>query len=790
MHWNYLNIALRRFRRNGYYTTLHVVGLGVAIACGLFIYQFVSFHKSYDRYHTHADKTYKLVSDLLLEKTSYNEGASYAIYEALKTKVAGVDLAAFAVINQEFVIRVNGHLFSSEKKGSFASPAWFKLFDFRWLAGRPEEFGRPNTIVLKKSAALQYFGENDPVGKVIEINNIPVEVVGILDDKPLNTSLTSSFYISESSIKNILGDVRDDFFNDWGYLNSTNQVYVSLSGEASVKGVEDVLRRMTNEAFGEKGGKLYKFSLVPLAELHLDGTYGGTIRPSLLRILALIGCAILLMAVLNYTSLSIAEYARRHAEIGTRKVLGSSRLQLFFQVITESLLVVAIAMLAGIGLAAAAIPLANRFLFPAEPVASIPVFQLLSVSVAGWLLIGFAAGIYPALVISRMQVLQAMRRQVTFENTLGRKMIVVLQNTVSLGLICAAIIVMKQVDYMRHTDIGFDRESVLMFPLPKEHANDSYWRTFLDSQPNVISYSYCFLPPAGHDRRGSTLRFSNRPEFETWPAKNTFADSAYLHTFGIRLLAGRNLRTTAASPEFLINETMSHQLGFEDPRGALGESLWFGGIDSEPGTIVGIVADYNTHALREAIQPTVLGYNGEMMQSVAVKFNGRDVSSLLAELEQHWKSRYPDNILAYEFLDNRIERLYRTESVLQYLIWTASAIALLISCLGLLGLISLAVQRRTKEIGIRKVLGASVAGLAGLLSGNFLKLVLIAILMAIPVTWWAMTGWLDDFAHRIEMQWWMFTLAGLISVLVAFLTISIQAVRAAAANPVDSLRTE
>lgn len=787
---NYLNIAIRRLRRNGYYTTLHIVGLGVAIACGLFIYQFISFHKSYDDYHTHAPKTYKLVSDLLLEKTSYNEGASYAIYEALKTKVAGVGLAAFAMVNQDFTIRINGQLFTSEKKGAFASPAWFKLFDFRWLAGRPEDFGRPNTVVLRKSAALQYFGESNPVGKIIEVNNVPVEVVGILDDNPLNTSLTSAFYLSESSIKNILGDIRDNFFSDWGYLNSTNQVYISLNKGISVKGVEDILQHMTNEAFGEKAGKLYKFSLIPLPELHLNGMYGGTMRPSLLRILGLIGCAILLMAILNYASLSIAEYARRHAEIGTRKVLGSSRFQLFLQVTAESLLVSSIAMLVGIGLTATAIPLANRYLFLAEPIAFIPAPQLLSVCIAGWLLIGLSAGIYPALVISRMQVLRAMRRQVTFENTLGRKAIVVLQNTLSLGLICAAIIVMKQVHYMRHTDIGFDRESVLIFPLPKGHTNDGHWRTFLDSQPHVISYSYCFLPPAGHDGRGSTLRFSDRQEFETWSAKTTLADSAYLRTFGIPIVAGRNFRTAAASPEFLINETMSRQLGFEDPREVLGKSLWFGGINDDPGTIVGVTGDYNTHDLREAIRPTVIGHNGEMMRSVAIKFNGKNVSSLVTGLEQQWKSSYPDDVLKYDFLDSRIERLYQAESVLQYLIWTASFIAVLISCLGLLGLISLAVQRRTKEIGIRKVLGASVAGLVTLLSEDFLKLVFIATIIAIPVIWWVMTAWLDDFAYRIQIRWWMFALAGGISIVIAFLTIGTQAIRAAIANPVDSLRTE
>ncbi len=787
---NYLKTTLRSLKRNSPYATLHIIGLGVAIACGLFSYRYITFHNSYDNYHGRASQTYKLVSDILLENTAYNEGTSYATYEALKTNVTGVELAAFAMTNQDLTIRVNGQLFSSEKKGAFAASDWFELFDYRWLAGNAEGLDQPNTVVLMASTADRFFGAEDPMGKMIEVAEIPLKVVGILADEPANTSLKSAYYISESSIKNVLAGVEDGFFNYWGYLNSTNQVYVSLTAGTTTGQVEKTLQAMTIDAFGEETGKLYKFSLLPLTAVHFNGRYGGTMQRELLTSLAIVGMAILLMALLNYVNLSIAQYARRSAEIGTRKVLGGSRGQLFVQLMTESLAVAALATLFGIGLVMTVIPLANNHLFLVEPLPPFPILQLLTAAVGAWLAIGLAAGIYPAWTIGRIHALHAMRQQVGFGNPLGRKLMVVIQNTLSLCLVLATIVVMSQVHYLRNTDIGFDRESVLMLSLPKGHPNDSYWRAFLDSQPEVTSYSYCFRSPANHDQRGGTLRFDNRPDWETWPAKTTSADSAYLHTFGLRLVAGRNLRTTATTREYLINEHMAHQLGFDHAQAIIGRPLLFSGIDGEPGIIVGVVGNYNIHALREAIEPTVLGYNEQLMQSIAIKTDGQDITALIAKLEQAWETRYPTDILRYQFVDDQIARLYAAESIQQQLIWIASALAILISCLGLLGLVSLNVQQRTKEIGIRKVLGASVSGIVALLSTDFVKLVLIAVVIASPIAWWTMNQWLENFAYRIAIQWWMFVIAASAAVAIALLTVSWQAIQAALANPVDSLHNE
>ena len=730
------------------------------------------------------------MSDLLLEKTAFNEGASYAIYDALKTNVAGVDQAAFALTNQDLTIRVNGQLFSSEKNGAFAGADWFKLFDYRWITGSPDGLNQPNTVVLMESTANRLFGKEDPMGKTIEVEEVPLNVVGVLADEPSNTSLKNAFYISESSIKSVLPGTESSFFTNWGYLTSTNQVYVSLTAETRVVQIEKVLRTMTIDTFGEEAGNLYRFSLLPLTEMHFDGHYGGTMQKPLLAILAAIGVAILLMALLNYINLSIAQYAHRSHEIGTRKVLGSSRWQLFLQVMTESFSVAALATLFGVGLAMAAIPLANSHLFPTEPLSPFTVPQLLIAAFGSWLTIGLAAGIYPAWVIGRIRALQAMRQQIGLGNPLGRKLMVVFQNTLSICLLLATLVIMSQVHYLRNTDIGFDRESVLMLSLPKGQANDSRWRSFLDAQPEVTAYSYCFRSPANHDQRGSTLRFDNRPDWETWSAKTTFADSMYLRTFGMQLLAGRNLRTTTATSEYVVNELMVRQLGFDNPQEVIGKPLLFGGIDENPGVIVGVVGNYNVHALREAIEPTVLGYKEPFMQSIAIKTSGQGSTAFLTRLAAEWKARYPDHIFRVQFVDDQIAQLYASESIQQQLIWIAASLAILISCLGLLGLVSLNVQQRTKEIGIRKVLGATVTGVVRMLSTDFVKLVLIATVIASPIAWWAMNKWLENFAYHIDVAWWMFVLAGIAAVTIALLTVSWQAISAAVANPVDALRDE
>lgn len=789
----HIKTAIRSFARSRFYTGIHLLGLGVAIASALFIFRYVTYHLNFDTYHQHAATTYKIVSDLHLKDISYNEGVSYAIYEALRNGVAGIDHAAYALRRQNLTVNVDGRLFAVDGDGAFVSSAWFQLFDYNWLSGSSIALDRPQTVALSAETAKRFFGETDPMGKTIRVeDNVPLEVIGIVADNPSNTLLKNALYISQTSIQHVLPDITTGFFTQWGYLMSTNEVFISLSASTPPASVEKTLSALTVDQFGQETGSVYAFKLLPLESLHLNVRYGGTVRKPMLATLGVIGIAILCMAVVNYVNLSLAQYARRSAEIGTRKVLGASHGQLFSQFMAESLLVSGLATILGISLLRVAIPLANSYLFVNEPLALYPVRELAIVGITCWLVISMLSGIYPAYVIGRLQALHALKDNVSLGSFRGRKVMVIAQNVVSQCLVIATTIMMVQVHFLRHTDMGFDRESVLMLSLPREARTDQdEWKAFLNAQPGVSSHSFCYRSPANHRQHGATLRFDNRSDWETWPARSTFADSAYLQTFGIRLLAGHNVRTTATVPEYLVNETMARQLGATDPNEILGKPLEYGATQEQgTGVIVGVVADYNTRSLHEPIQPTVISYEPNLMQSIAIKLNGQQVAAFIGNLEREWKARYPDQLLTYQFVDSQIEALYWGERVQQRLVWVASTVAVLIGCLGLLGLISLHVLQRTKEIGIRKVLGASVVGIVALLSTDFLKLVAIAFVIAIPIAWWATHNWLQGFAYRADMQWWMLASGGLVAMVIALLTVGGQAIRAALANPVDSLRDE
>jgi len=790
---NYFKTAWRSLLRNKYFSLIHVLGLGIGIACCLFIFFYIQFHLRYDRYHKQANHIYRVVHDLHLEKIEHESGTSYAIYEALKSKIPGIAQEAFSMIRQDLTLNVNGNLFSSNKKAAFTSSEWFKLFDYHWLQGNPIALDQPNTVALMASTAKRFFGKTEAMGQTIYVDSkYPLKVIGIIDDQPANTSLKSDLYISTASIKTVFPDIRSNYFTDWGYINTTNQLYVSIKDSSNITSIENALQQLTIQYYGEETGKLFHFKLQALKDVHFDPNFGGSIQKSLLWILGLIGLSILLIATLNYINLSLVQYAKRSTEIGTRKVLGGSSSQLFFQFITESICIIGLSCLLGLVLLQVLFPIANQILFINEPITKPPLLELSGLNLAIWSIISVLSGIYPAYMTGKLAIINALKNNFSLGSTKGRKVMVLVQNILSLCLMIATIVIVAQVHFLRSTDVGFNRESVLLVSLPqKAMEKEKALRTFLDNKPAISNYSFCFKAPAMHDSRGGTFFFDQRADSETWAAKATFADSAYISTLGIPLIAGRNIRENKTLPEYLINEKMAHMLGYEEEQQVLGKSLLGSGMhDEKPGIIVGVVANYNTKSLHDPIDPTVIGYDKELFQTAAIKINSHSSASFIKQLEQEWPKLFPNTMLNYQYLNEQIDQLYIKEDVQQKLIWTAATLAIFISSLGLLGLISLSVLQRTKEIGIRKVLGASLSNIVSLLSKDFVKLILIALMVASPIAWWAMSIWLEDFAYHIDIQLWMFVLAGLTALVIALLTVGWQSIKAALANPVDSLRNE
>jgi putative ABC transport system permease protein len=786
----YLKTAWRSITKRTFYSALNIAGLALAVFCCTLIYLYNSYQLSFDTYHKNANNIFRVVYELHLEKTEYDKGSSVALYNALRVEKLKIKQAAFSINSQSFVVDVDGSpgkRFKEEKNVAFTNAEWFKLFTYHWLSGGPSQLEEPNTVVITQKQANKYFGTADVTGRTIAINGQHLKIAGVIADSPYNTDLKSDVYLSFLSLKTILPKVEPGFFTDWGYLNSTNSTFVSLADPAQKQSVEQELARLTRQHLGD-GAKYYAFKLLPLKDAHFDARYGGKIQKSLLLTLGIIGLLILAIASINYINIMIAGQARRSVEIGTRKVLGGSTVQLFMQFITESLLIGVIAVISAGGVVLLCLPAFNNLLFDTEPVHILSFKQLFLFLLLMLVTVTIGTGIYPALVLSRVSVFQALKNNLwNVKAGLSRKVLVILQNVVAQTLIACTIIIVMQVNFLKNTDKGFNRKAVVMVPVGNiTDSQKEQLRNTLAAMPGVQSFSFCNNPPSSDSKRGSTIKFSDR-DWEKWPVRFAIGDSAYVRTFGLQLIAGRNVRANKAMSEYLINETMAKMLRMKSVNDVLGKTLLPGDVK---GVIVGIVKDFNVRSLMEPIEPSVILEQKEVQTNVAIKLSGMHTENTLNNLRSSYARIFPEQVFSYQFIDEEIAGLYKTQNLQQKLISGAAVIAIIISSMGLLGLISLITIQRTKEIGIRKVLGASITHITTMLSVEFLVLVIVSFVVAAPMAWLAMHYWLNGFAYRITIQWWIFALAGVTAVLIAVITVSFQAVKAAIANPVESLRSE
>jgi len=786
---NYIKIAWRGLMARKFYTVLNISGLALAMACAILLYAYISYHLSFDRYHKDGSRTFRLVYELHLDKTEYDKGASLAMLNALKAELPQVEKAAFLISGQSFIVDAGDHKrFREEKTIAFADNKWFSLFNYQWLKGSPVMLQKPNTTVITQAYARKYFGDVNPMGSVLNIKNTPLTVVGVLADRPHNTDLKSEIYVSMETCANLFPDYKD-WFTQWGYMSSTYNAFITLHNPNQKASVEAAIAKMIKIHLGNDANKYYTFKLLPLQEIHFDSRYGGPVQKSMLTILAVIGVLIIVIAGINYVNMMVAQQARRSIEIGTRKVLGASTGQLFMQLITESVLTMAFSAAAAIILAAALMPLADSLLFAGQGIAitsytSVGLFVLATM----FFMVAFT-GIYPAVFLSRVTVSKALKSKFYgIEAGVGRKVMVVLQNVIAQVLIACTIIIVMQVNFLKNTDKGFDRNMVITVPLgtstvlQKQQLSQS-----LSRLNEVKSFSFCHKAPSSDSQRGGTVQFNSRQDWEKWPARFAIGDSAYCRTFGLKVIAGKNITANPITPEFLINEKMVSMLHVKNMQDVIGKPLTAG---DTKGVIAGVVKDFNVKSLIEPIEPSILLEVNSLQTNLAIKLSGHHTEETLNELQKVYGTIFSDQVFTYQFVDEEIARLYKSEILQQKLIWGAAMLAIIISSLGLLGLISIITLQRTKEIGIRKVLGASVGQVSMLLSADFLKMVVIAMLIATPISWLIMNKWIQGFAYRIQIHWWVFALAGGAAVIIALLTVSSQAVKAALANPVNSLRSE
>jgi len=811
MFSNNLKLAFRNLRAQKGFAVLNILGLAVGIAAVLLIFRIVHYELSFNKNFQNYERIVRIVTkDVGLDgEESFTRGLPLPAMSAVKNTVP--QLAATSRIKEYWptVLVPNPTGGPALKKFSiaqykisfFVEPDFFQIFDFKWLSGdKNTALKEPNTLVLTQTLAEMCFGKwENALGQTLLIENDPMTVQGVVADAPVNCDLPINLVLSYSTI--LSNKEKYEYREDWGSTSSNDQQFGLLADASQFQAANNLVTQVGQKEYSEEGRgsrSTRQHHLQVFSELHYDDRYGTSathvISKSRLWVLSSIGFLVLLMACFNFINLSTAQALRRSKEVGVRKTLGGSRGNLFGQFMFETALVVLFSLVVGTFLAWAASPFLEQISeVPTElPFLSQPiVFAFLSVlGIAVTLLSGF----YPALILAGFNPIRALKND-SSERSIGgssvRKGLVVLQFMIAQALVVGTIITLGQLDYVRNMDLGFKKDLVYTFGVNGDSLSQSKLaglKQRLQQIPGVESVAFGSDQPASGNTWANNFAFGRGTDDQKFSTTMKFCDADFQKTYGLQLLAGRWLEPSDTAKEYVVNETMLKKMGIKNPEEALGKEIRTG--RNQWRKVVGVVKDFHAHSAHRTVEPLLMATSLKRMYSAGVKIAPQNISATTAAIQREFDNTYPEQVFDPAFFDESIAEFYIAENRFSATCKGFGLLAIFISCLGLLGLAAHAAQRRTKEIGVRKVLGASTLGITGLLTKDFLKLVIIAIVIASPIAYYLMQRWLADFAYRIDIQWWMFVTAALAAVSIAFLTVAFQSVRAALANPVKSLRSE
>jgi putative ABC transport system permease protein len=784
-----IRLFVRVARRNPVFATLNVAGLSLGMTCTFVIAAYVWHESHYDCQWKDGDRIYRVVTDSRQNDIEEHQaGTSVPLGAALRDELPQTEHVVRFWQAYQPVLRVGDQTFHEENI-YFADPSVFDVFDLPFVNGTKRALGSPRTVVLTRSFAHKYFGSSDPMGRTLQYDGYPegkltLTVTGVLGDLPGNTALTFDALIS---MKGVTTEI-----DNWG---STKDLwtYVLLNRGASKSETEANLVRFANAHFGKSDPEARAFHLEPLREEHLDAEYSDGFKTPVSRasltLAALIGLGILLLACVNFTNLTTARALTRSRDMGVRKILGARRVQLFLQILGEILLLAIAASIIALTVSELLRPLVESFTNTSLDLPW-PVFVAGIVSVV--IGVTLVAGIYPALLLSGFDPVRGLAARSTGgQKSSSRKVLVVVQFAVSIALLSATFVIARQLEYIRSKDLGVTRDRIVVVP---DIQRFGAFRSAMRANTDIINVAESHRVPLstlGRDTR--SLRLEGRNEQRQF---HTFIiDSHFLDTYGIRLIAGRSLPivTDEGHHPFLINERGLREFGWRTPEEALGKRVVWSGT-YKTGEIVGVVRDFTVESLHEELPPVVLTTLPDerwWRDYVSIRIReGNDIAPLLGFIEKTWKHLSPNGAYEYHFVDDEFAGLHRADTRLAEFVGLGTTAAIVIACLGLLGLAVFAAQQRIKEIGIRKVLGSTVVGLVRLLATEFLMLVALANLIAWPLAYLATQRYLETFAYHVGFSPWSFLGAAACTFLIAFLVIAGQVFQAARANPVESLRYE
>lgn len=812
----YLITTYRHLQRKRLFTVLNVFGLAVGISACWVIYRIVSYEYSYDKNLVNKENIFRVVSGFVFdENEDYNGGASKPLYQAVRGQIDGLKYVA-PVFEKSFanveVRNLTGNTVNFEEQQGVAEvdSIYFQMLPYKWLAGTESSFfDNPNSVVLTRKRARQYFPDRSP-NEILDrsitycgYRDTTIRTVaGVVADMQHPTEFTMQEFIPLPN--------RSYDLNVWTNTNGSDKLYLQLEETSDpavvTKQIDDIIQQKTKE-WRNQSENTFEFNrwmeLLPLSESHFSTNIGeGNVRKASKPVLyGLMGIALflLLLACINYINMSIAGIPQRTKEIGVRKVLGSSRAQLVNQFLIETL---ATTIFSGI-LSIVFVKLGFWLLKDIIPEGITPfttISEYISFIILLSILIAVLAGLYPGWLITRVNAAHIFQStSLRTKRSKGfnlQKTLIVFQFVIAMVFILSALIIGKQLHYSITTDMGFEKDAVVLVQVPYKYVWDKKYEgkqfPLLDELKTISGIQYISLGSEPMTSNYSSSQYEYEEEGSPSIKRQVFkkwVDTSYIDLYDLKLLAGRNLHQSDTPKEYVINETAVKAFGFESPQKALGKLI---GQKGEKLPIVGVVKDFHMKDFYATIDPMAFQMEKSNLSNFNIKLtaNKNQWKNALEEIQQKWDKFYPSESFSYTFYDESIEQMYKEERNLTTLVILATIISIFISCLGLFGLAVLTAFQRTKEIGIRKVLGASVEGIVRLLSKEYIFLVVLALVIASPIAWILMNKWLQKFAYRIEMEWWMFIAAGTVAMAVAFLTVSGQAIKSAVTNPVKSLRTE
>ncbi|HVU99452.1 MAG TPA: ABC transporter permease [Puia sp.] len=814
MFKNYLKIALRSLRKSKGFTALNIIGLATGLGVCLLIVLYVTDELSYDRYNVNADRIYRIDEDIYLNNTKYDAVTTSKFFGP--TLVASYpkiqQMVRFRNPGDQLVRKGNDHVL--EHRFVFADSTIFKVFTLPMIAGDPNTaLNNPHSIVIDESAARRYFNNTDVVGRTLEVgtDNIPLQITGVIRDMPEQSQFHFSFIRPMREAYNF----NDPSDNDW----VSNPYYTYILAQPGTtraevqKDVDEVVNLHIGPALQgmfhvsgadlEKAGNHFRCRIFPLTEVHLHSNKSGELEANsniqYVYIFSVIAVLIVVIACVNFMNLTTARSANRAREVGIRKVAGSTKGHLILQFLTESILLSVFSLVLALGIAVLLLPMFNQL--AGKSLHSDMLFsgRFLPVLLLLVLVIGCLAGSYPAFYLSSFQPIQVLKGKIAagFKSSWLRSSLVVFQFFISIGLIVSTLVIYRQLHYIRNKEVGFNRDQVLVihdtWSLGREGT--THLRKNLLTLAGVTDATVTpDIPTVGGDQywQEGWFREASLDARKSILMTTLRVDGHYVPTLGMQIVKGRNIdlaQFPTDSTAILLNEAAVATLGVKDPL-----NLILYNHDDLYNTItyhvVGVVKDFNYNSMHDKIHPLVMVVNTYNWSTMAVRLHTNDVFGLIRQVESAFHSVKQGVPFSYTFMDNDFDKLYHAEQQTGRIFITFAVFAILIACLGLFGLVTYAAEQRTKEIGIRKVLGARVTSIVGLLSRDFTMLVGIAALIAFPAAWWAMYKWLETFAYRTEIGWWIFLVAGAVALVIALLTVSVQAIRAALANPIKSLRSE